>query len=87
MFAKEIEMYVDYFDKMAAGCKHTSTEIKAIKEFKENLAEGLELCLDIARKKPFPGENLASIPVCVARQQKRLKAIWARFETITDGNN
>lgn len=85
MFAKEIEMYVDYFDKMAAGCKHTSMEIKAIKEFKENLEEGLELCLDIARKKPFPGENLASIPVCVARQQKRLKAIWARFETITDG--
>jgi hypothetical protein len=87
MFAKEIEMYVDYFDKMAAGCKHTSTEIKAIKEFKENLEEGLELCLDIARKKPFPGENLASIPGCVDRQQKRLKAIWARFETITDGNN
>ncbi|MBL7179697.1 MAG: hypothetical protein ABIK98_15985 [Pseudomonadota bacterium] len=84
MFAKEIEMYVDYFGKMVAGCKYTSTEINVIKEFKENLEEGLELCMDIARNEPFPGENLASIPPCVARQKERLRAIWARFEQILD---
>ena len=80
MFAKEIVMYVDYFEKQVTHCTYTPKEIRTLEAFKKNLKEGMDLCLRIAQKQPYQGENLASIPPCVERQRTRLKSIYANFE-------
>jgi len=76
MFAKEIVMYVDHFERQVARCANTPKELKALEEFKNNLEEGMDFCLGIARKRPYPGENLASILSCVKRQKARLRVIY-----------
>lgn len=80
MFAAEIVMYVDYFEKLATHSVYTQIEIKRLREFKNNLEQGMDICLDIAKMKPYRGENLASIAPCVEEQRKRMKAIYASFE-------
>lgn len=80
MFANEIVMYVDFFDKIIKNCTYTSKEISPLYEFVKNLEEGMDLCLKIAQKSPYPGENLASIPPCVEKQRARLKSICIDFE-------
>jgi len=82
MFAKEIEMYVDYFEKQVKICDFSPMEVKTLKEFKKNLEEGMNLCLIIAQKQPFEGENLASIPPCVEKQKARLNSIYSDFEEL-----
>ncbi len=80
MFAREIVMYVDFFKKQAAHCSYTPRENKVLQEFKSNLENGMDLCLNIAGRQPYQGENLASIPSCVEQQRARLQAIYADFE-------
>ena len=80
MFAKEIVMYVDYFEKMVADSSLTPGAIKALLEFKNNLEAGLDFCLEIADKTPYPGENLNSISGCVERERVRLKSLCNGFE-------
>jgi len=82
MFAKEIEMYVDYFEKQVKICDCSPREVKTLKEFKKNLEKGMNLCLSIAEKQPFEGENLASIPPCVEKQKARLESICSDFEEL-----
>ena len=79
MFAKEIVMYVDYFEKMVADSSLTPGAIKALLEFKNNLEAGLDFCLEIADKTPYPGENLNSISGCVERERVRLKSLCNGF--------
>ncbi|MGA9408729.1 MAG: hypothetical protein WBW71_16465, partial [Bacteroidota bacterium] len=81
MFAKEIQMYVDYFEKIVQRCGFTDMEIKKLREFKANLENGMELCLQFAAKTPYEGENLASIPPCVEKEKARLNSIFAEFES------
>jgi hypothetical protein len=80
MFAKEIVMYVEYFEKMVADSSLTTAAIKALLEFKNNLEAGLDFCLEIAHKEPYPGENLASISVVVERERVRLRSIVKGLE-------
>ena len=80
MFAKEIVMYVDYFEKMVADSFLTPGAIKALLEFKNNLEAGLDFCFEIADKTPYPGENLNSISGCVERERVRLKSLCNGFE-------
>jgi hypothetical protein len=80
MFVKEIFMYVDYFERMVADFSITPSAIKALLEFKNNLEAGLDFCLEIAHKPPYPGENLDSISDCVEREKIRLKSIYNGFE-------
>ncbi len=82
MFAKEIVMYVDYFEKQVVNCAYTHREIKTLREFKENLEDGMNICLDIAQKEPYREENLASIPPCVEKQKERLRSIYNNFEKV-----
>ncbi len=79
-FVTEIVMYVDYFEKMVAKCVYIPKEIKTLREFKNNLVDGMDFCLNIAKKHPFEGENLSSIPPCVERQRARLESIYSDFE-------
>ncbi|MBC8199336.1 MAG: hypothetical protein ISS67_01690 [Desulfobacterales bacterium] len=80
MFAAEIVMYVDYFEKLITHNAYTQIEIKRLREFKDNLEQGMDICLDIAKMNPYHGENLASIPPCVEEQRKRLIVIYASFK-------
>ena len=80
VFAKEIAMYVDYFETQVSQCSYTIKEIKTLEEFKNNLEDGMDLCLDIANMHPYQGENLASIPPCVEQQRARLSSIYRNFE-------
>ncbi|MFH1147186.1 MAG: hypothetical protein V1736_05700 [Pseudomonadota bacterium] len=76
VFAKEIEMYVDYFQTMADQFRGAARELKNLQEFKENLENSLDYCLEIARNEPYRDENLASIPPCVERERSRLRSIY-----------
>lgn len=80
MFAKEIVMYVDYFEKLVERCGYTSREVKTLREFYKNMEDGMGFCLKIAERKAYPDENLASIPPCVEAQRARMSEIVARFE-------
>ena len=80
MFAKEIVMYVDHFEQTVTHCTYTPREIKTLQAFKKNMEKGMDLCLDIAQRQPYQGENLASIRSCVNGQRPRLKSIYADFE-------
>jgi hypothetical protein len=79
MFAKEIEMYVDYFENQMSGNAQTNKELDTMIQFKNNLEQGLDFCLEIAQKPPYPGENLKSISDCVEKQRGRLNRIYSRF--------
>ncbi len=79
MFASEIEMYVDYFEDRVKNCGHSSREIETLKQFKSNLEEGMDYCLELSKKKPFPGENLDSIAETVHLQETRLRSIYAKL--------
>lgn len=79
MFAKEIEMYVDYFQKLVDRCECTPGELKYLDEYYSNLKEGMKYCLEIATRQPYPDENLASIPPCVEKQSTRLQNIYDVF--------
>ncbi len=80
MFANEIIMYVDYFEKQVGECKYSDSEIKRLRKFKSNLDNGMAFCLEIAKRKPYQNENLASIPVIVGEQKSRMKSIYKDFE-------
>lgn len=80
MFANEMRMYVDYFENLVKKFKGTDKEIKAIREFKSNLTDGMAFCSKIAEKKPYPGENLDSLKNDVEKESRRLKSIYAGFE-------
>lgn len=80
MFAKEVVMYVDYFEKMVQRCGDSAKEIKNLQEFKANLEDGMTYCLEIANGQAYEGENLASIIPCVEEQRDRLNAVYAELE-------
>jgi len=80
MFAKEIEMYMDYFEKLVSTSSCTPKEISTLLEWKKNLEDGLDFCLEISQKPPYPDENLASVSTCVKQQRRRLERLSSRFE-------
>jgi hypothetical protein len=78
MFANEIILYVDYFEKLIHQCNDQPKEIKTLVEYRDNLERGMDLCLEISNAQEYPGENLSSILPCVTTQRIRLNAIWRR---------
>lgn len=80
MFAKELVMYVDHFEKTIRDADLNSVrEVKTLKEFKVNLDKGIGFCLEIAKGDPFGDENLSSIEPCVNNQKNRLEKLYAGF--------
>ena len=79
MFAKEIEMNVDYFETLTKKSGRDARDAESLLEFKINLENGMEYCLEIAKKKPFPQENLESIVPCVQKQRLRLNSIHSAY--------
>ncbi len=80
MFAKEIELYMDFFEKEVKKTAASPREIKSLNEFKTNLEIGMDFCFKIAQGKPYKGENLASLSTCVKKQKRRLNSICINLE-------
>ena len=76
MFAQELVLNVDYFEKLLSG--DDSTDSNTLREYKENLEKGIALCLDIARTTPYADENLASLARCAQEQQLRLNSLYSK---------
>lgn len=72
MFAKELEMYVDYMETLIEQIDPDSPEMRKMGKMKKNLEEGMEFCLQIADQKPYENENLDSIKTAVLRSRQRL---------------
>jgi hypothetical protein len=72
MFAKELEMYVDYIESLISQTDPESPEMRKLKKMNTNLEKGMEFCLQIAGQKPYRDENLTSIKTAVARSKRRL---------------
>lgn len=81
MFAKELVMYVDYFENLVHQSEDLEADMKKLKRFKSNLEDGMEYCLEIAQMQAYESENLASIPATVKEQSTRLTKVYADFET------
>ncbi len=79
MFAKEIMMYVDYYKKLIDNCGYTEREISTIIEYKLNMEEGMDLCLEIAKTAAYPDENIQSVTPIVNAERARLKEIYTEF--------
>ena len=80
MFAKEIVMYVDYFEKLVKECGMSPAEVQNLEEYKTNLEAGMELCEKISQAEPFPDENLASIAPCAIEQRQRLQRLYEKLQ-------
>ncbi len=78
MFAKEIQMYVDYFEKLVKESELNERVSKTLKDFYENLQSGMEYCLNFSQKQPFTSENVKSIKSWVDEQKVRLEEIYCR---------
>jgi hypothetical protein len=75
MFCQEIELYVNYFEKIISSMGESVAEINYLKTFRENLENGMDLILEISEQKAYPNENLKSIPTFVETQRERLRII------------
>lgn len=80
MFAKELVMYVDYFEDLAQQSDGSAGEIKKLGRFKKNLEAGMAYCLEIADSEAYKDENLHSIPATVSKQKRRLKNLFQKLE-------
>ena len=75
MFCQEIELYVNYFEKIISTMGDTPAEINYLETFRENLENGMDLILKISKQNPYPNENLKSIPDFVETQRSKLKQL------------
>ena len=76
MFAKEIQMYVDYFDKLVRESDLNEKVVKTLTEFYENMKSGMDYCKTFSNKQPYTSENIASINIWVDEQKNRLEKIY-----------
>jgi len=80
MFAKEMVMYVDYFEDLVEQSDESDGDFKKLRKFKKNLEKGMDYCLEISESAPYENENLASIPETVMIQKKRLQNLFEPLE-------
>lgn len=78
MFCQEVELYVNYFENLLKTTELNETGITYLKTFKENLESGMDYILEFSIKKPFENENLASIPLFIAEQRKKLDLMFTK---------
>jgi hypothetical protein len=78
MFCQELELYVNYFEKLIGTMGSSEPEIKYLEIFKRNLEDGIEYILKISEETPYPNENLNSIPDFVHTQRNRLKSLHSQ---------
>jgi len=72
MFAKEIEMYGNWFALQVEKFSDNKDLAAWLKTAAKNFDEGMDYCLEVAKTTPFPGENLESISARVEIEKNRL---------------
>jgi hypothetical protein len=75
MYCQELELYVDYYQRLVSSMGCTPAETNYLETFKSNLENGIEAILKISEQTAYPNENLNSIPEFVKAQHERLKLI------------
>ncbi|MTI87853.1 MAG: hypothetical protein FH748_07785 [Balneolaceae bacterium] len=80
MFAKEMVMYVDYFEELIKQSEDLKADLRTLNRFRKNLEKGIEYCLKIAGQKPYEDENLQSIKETATVQKNRLATLFAKVE-------
>jgi hypothetical protein len=75
MFSQEVEIYVNYFEKLLKTMEMNEAGKSYLKVFLENLENGIDFILSIAERKPYEGENLATVVSFVLDQRERLHTI------------
>ena len=75
MYCQELELYINYYEKLITSMGNSTAEINYLETFKVNLEKGIELILEFSTKTPYPNENLKSIPEFVYDQLDRLKLL------------
>jgi len=76
MFAKEIQMYVDYFSNLVKESDGSTRTLKTLQTFYDNMIDGFEYCMEISGAKPYVDENLDSIKEWVEAEKLRLVEIY-----------
>lgn len=84
VFANELNLYVDYLDRMAEESEVSEKSMARLADFAANLEKGMALCLALADEPPYPGENLESLREAVEKENKRLKSILFAFKKKVD---
>ncbi|MEX2657095.1 MAG: hypothetical protein WD272_06235 [Balneolales bacterium] len=79
MFAKEMAMYVDYIAQQLEQTDFSNAKaVKRLHTLRDNLAESIAYCREIAAGDSYDNENLASLAEATDREQARLDQL---FET------
>ena len=73
MFAKEIEMYGDWFALQVERWNGDKDYAGWLRVAAKNFDESMDYCLEVAKTEAFPGENLGSIPPRVEIERGRLR--------------
>lgn len=82
MFAKEVTMYVDYFERLLQRSERTPRELASLGVFLTNLQAGMDYCLEIAAGESYGDENLSSIVTCIDQQRERLEQLALQLEPL-----
>jgi len=77
MFAKEMQMYVDYLLEMARQTDPESPEMRKVNKMASNLQEGMDYCLELSTKEAYDDENLESLRLMVETQRARIETLFA----------
>lgn len=80
MFAKEVTMYVDYFERLLRLSDRSPKSIASLGVYLTNLHAGMDYCLELAAGEAYGDENLASIETCIAEQRERLEGLALQLE-------
>ena len=82
MFAKEVVMYVDYFERLLNRMGRSPKELTTLGVFLNNLQMGMDYCIELAAGPSYGDENLASIEPCITEQRERLERLELELEPI-----
>lgn len=77
MFAKEIELYVNYLESMLEGVETESSEFGKLDKMRKNIETGMDECLKISDQEPYRDENLESIRWTVEKQREKLQNLFS----------
>ena len=78
--AAELVLNVDQFERLAAADDGSESCRRNLADMQRNLESEMAGLLELAAVAPFPGENLASIPPIVGREQARLEVLAAAWQ-------
>src|SRR5690606_35750650 len=82
MFCQEVELYVNYFEKLLSTLGASEAEIKYLDVFKKNLEDGIEYILKISDGVAYQNENLRTIPEFVKAKLDRLRIIHSQKDQV-----